>query len=268
MSHENAVEINSDFDIPIVVGNRFNDLHPERTGTDKTGIDTDNGTGNDQAGLNGPGNNAQSNGADHPHNNIESGGKASESPVIILEQTAQTPPRITSLCRLEKGQSLSLHKHTGSIEALVLTGACNNKQAVYERGSYLRFPVAVDLQSKDGCLLFVKQNQFLDGDDGQRHISIFDEQNWMPGPTEDMLIKPLHVFGSESIMVLRWKHASEFRPNLNPNGEEILVLDGLLQNRDHLYRPLSWIRNPVPDWRDWHGSTDTYLYYKSGHFPK
>jgi len=191
-----------------------------------------------------------------------------ELPEIILERTSQHPPRITSLCRLAKGQSLVLDKHTRSIEALVLSGTCNNKQAQYHRGSYLRFPVAVDISSKEGCLLFVKQNQFLPDDDGQRHISIYDEQNWMPGPTDEMLIKPLHVFGGESIMVLRWKQACEFRPNLNPNGEEILVLDGLLQNRDHLYRPLSWIRNPVPDWRDWHGSTDTCLYYKSGHFPK
>jgi hypothetical protein len=256
VSHENAVEINSDFDVPIVVGNRFSDV----CGNETESFDADNNAnGSRQPGKNGIASLA---------GNVEPEDREPQPAEIILEQTAQHPPRITSLCRLAKGQSLTLHKNTGSIEALVLAGACNNKQAQYERGSYLRFPVAVDLQSKDGCLLFVKQNQFLEGDDGQRHILIYDEQNWMPGPTDEMLIKPLHVFGGESIMVLRWKQACEFRPNLNPNGEEILVLDGLLQNRDHLYRPLSWIRNPVPDWRDWHGSTDTYLYYKSGHFPK
>lgn len=245
VSKESSTEINSNFDVPVVVGSGFDEP------------DCGDGTSNSDAK------------SPDVSPDVSIGEPlAAECPEIILERTSQHPPRITSLCRLAKGESLTLHKSTGSIEALVLSGSCNNKQAIYERGSYLRFPVGVELQSKEGCSLFVKQNQFLEGDDGQRHIAIYDDQNWMPGPTDEMLIKPLHVFGSESIMVLRWKQACEFRPNLNPNGEEILVLDGLLQNRDHLYRPMSWIRNPVPDWRDWHGSTDTYLYYKSGHFPR
>ena len=44
-----------------------------------------------------------------------------DCPEIILERTAQHPPRITSLCRLAKGESLTLHNSTGSIEALVLS---------------------------------------------------------------------------------------------------------------------------------------------------
>ena len=75
------------------------------------------------------------------------------------------------------------------------------------------------------------------------------------------------MFDTESIMLLKWQHAAEFRPALNPRGEEILVVNGLLQNRDHLYRQYSWIRNPIEDWRKWHGNTGTLIYYKSGHFP-
>lgn len=243
VSNETALEINSNFDVPIVVTSKF-DKPPEPPGVNGyteqsivSNIATDD-------------------------KRFPCGDK------VILEQTLSNPPRITSLCKLAKGGTLHASKNTDGIEAVVLAGSCNNKQAEYHRGSYLRFPVAVDLHSRDGCLLFLKQNQFLPGDNGQRHISIYDDQKWMPGPTDEILVKPLHVFGTESIMVLHWKQASEFRPFLNPNGEEILVLEGLLQNRDNLYQPLSWIRNPVPDWRDWHGSTDTLLYYKSGHFPQ
>ncbi len=155
------------------------------------------------------------------------------------------------------------------LEALVLEGECHIETNTYQQGSYIRIPDLDDKQltAISDCILFVKLNQFLSGDTGTRAIDTRIADRWLPGPVDGIEIRPLHVFDTESIMLLRWQHAAEFRPNINPRGEEILVINGLLQNRDHLYRQYSWIRNPIEDWRKWHGNTGTVAYYKSGHFP-
>lgn len=154
-------------------------------------------------------------------------------------------------------------------EALVLEGKCSIDNIDHKQGSYIRIPDLANnhLIATSDCILYVKLNQFLPGDTGTRVIDTTAYDKWLPGPVDGIEIRPLHVFDTESIMLLRWQHAAEFRPKLNPRGEEILVINGLLQNRDHLYRQYSWIRNPIEDWRKWHGNTGTVAYYKSGHFP-
>ena len=160
-------------------------------------------------------------------------------------------------------------RKSNAIELLVIEGCCEDDNQIYSQGYYLRLPdgPAVSLTAKTDCILFIKYNQFLDGDDGSRAIDTRIANQWLPGPVDGIEIIPLHVYDTESIMLLRWHHAAEFRPKLNPRGEEILVVNGLLQNRDNLYRQFSWIRNPIEDWRKWHGNTGTLAYYKSGHFP-
>lgn len=155
------------------------------------------------------------------------------------------------------------------IEILILEGTCSIGGGVYSKGNYIRIPEFANntITAVVDCILFIKVNQFLHGDNGARTIQTRAHREWLPGPVDGIEIRPLHVFNTESIMLLRWHHAAEFKPKLNPRGEEILVVNGLLQNRDHLYRQYSWIRNPIEDWRRWHGNTGTIAYYKSGHFP-
>ncbi len=205
-----------------------------------------------------------------------------------------TPDRFTALMKIPAGevvQTSSIHHtliersnnsiddrshHTEisfntcqSIEAFVLEGECSVEGNSHKQGSYIRIPNLKEkaLASVTDCIVFIKLNQFLHGDTGVRDIDTTTPDKWLPGPVDGIEIRPLHVFDTESIMLLRWQHAAEFRPKLNPRGEEILVINGLLQNRDHLYRQFSWIRNPIEDWRKWHGNTGTLVYYKSGHFP-
>ena len=155
------------------------------------------------------------------------------------------------------------------IEVFVLEGTFRIEGNRHTQGSYIRIPAPQDkrLTAITDCILFIKLNQFLQDDTGTRNIETRAADKWLPGPVDGIEIRPLHVFDTESIMLLRWQHAAEFKPKLNPRGEEILVINGLLQNRDHLYRQYSWIRNPIEDWCKWHGNTGTMAYYKSGHFP-
>ncbi len=183
----------------------------------------------------------------------------------ILEHT-DSPPRTTTLQPLPSGESFTTS--ADGAEVLVLDGECSDHRQHYSRGHYLRSNEAIELTTDTGCLLFVKAHQYISGDVGNRIIDTTAEHHWLPGPASGIAICPLHVFDSESIMLLRWDTACEFKPNLDPQGEELLVISGLLQNRDQLFKPYSWIRNPIEDWRRWHGSTGTLVYYKSGHFPK
>ena len=184
---------------------------------------------------------------------------------VVLERVIN-PARETAVVSITNGQTLDLPE--SGTEIFILSGHCRNHHAQFSKGQYLRLPTGMTLHAtSDECHLFVKYHQFLNKDSGERIIDTNGSENWLPGPAKGIKIHPLHVFDTESIMLLQWEHADEFRPNLDPQGEEILVISGLLQNRDHLYKPYSWIRNPVEDWRSWHGSTGTLVYYKSGHFP-
>jgi len=170
--------------------------------------------------------------------------------LYVLEQT---PTRVTALMKLCKGafvtdNAIELElKNWQGLEILILEGSCD---------------------AASDCILFIKFNQFLPGDKGDRCIDTRIADKWLPGPVDGIQIRPLHVFDTESIMLLKWQHAAEFKPGLNPRGEEIMVVNGLLQNRDQLYRQYSWIRKPVEDWCRWHGNTGTLIYYKNGHFPE
>lgn len=173
---------------------------------------------------------------------------------------------ITEPLELDKG---FLTSKWHGLELFILEGHCEWNTEQLSGGGYLRIPPGTDYKISaitDGILL-VRYNQFLTDDDGLRNIDTKIRDAWLPGPVDGTLIRPLHVFDTESIMLLWWKHAAEFRPNINPRGEEILVLNGLLQNREHLYRQFSWVRHPIEEWRKWHGNTGTLIYYKSGHFP-
>jgi len=189
-----------------------------------------------------------------------------------------TLSRFTALVTLSKNTSLPFTEFASTsnapdpwqgLELLVVEGSCSIDKDTHHQGCYLRIPLASKtlIKATTDCILFIKCNQFLHEDDGFRTIKTHNADKWLPGPAEGIEIMPLHVFDTESIMLLRWQQAAEFRPRLNPRGEEILVVNGLLQNRDHLYRQYSWIRNPIEDWRKWHGNTGTLIYYKSGHFP-
>lgn len=184
---------------------------------------------------------------------------------VILEQIA-TPKRKTAFVFLQEGESLP--EQSAGVEILILEGHCIHNRQTLNQGHYLRIPGSSTVHAgNNGCKLFIKYHQFMDNDSGERIIDTNTMDKWLPGPATGIKIRPLHVFNTESIMLLYWQHADEFRPNLDPQGEEIVVIKGLLQNRDQLFKPYSWIRNPVEDWRSWHGSTGTLAYYKSGHFP-
>lgn len=187
----------------------------------------------------------------------------SDGPSIL--ESIDNPPRLTRLHHLEPGSTLRT-SNSGS-EILVLQGDCYNDQQHFSHGHYLRFFDSEMLTTRDGCVVFEKSSQYQEGDKSNRVIDTNAGHLWLPGPVDGITICPLHVFRSESIMLLRWHETCEFKPRLDPQGEEILVVAGRLLNGNSTFKPYTWLRNPIEEWRRWRGSAGTLLYYKSGHFP-
>ena len=114
--------------------------------------------------------------------------------------------------------------------------------------------------------LYLSVGQFAQTDTECRRIDTTDESRWLPGPVAGTEVMPLHLHGKSNSMLVRWTQAAAFQPRLDPLGEEVLVLSGLLRDVQGEYPKGTWIRNPVPAWQAWAGSPGTVVYYKNGHF--
>jgi hypothetical protein len=116
------------------------------------------------------------------------------------------------------------------------------------------------------ALLYVAAGQMLSTDSEQRRLDTHVASRWLPGPVDGTEVLPLHGHGTSNVMLIRWRGAVAFKPRLDPMGEEVLVLSGMLYDAGGHYPAGSWIRNPVEEWQSWGAQEGTIVYYKNGHF--
>ena len=207
----------------------------------------------------------------------------------ILESVA-LPVGVRKTCLLTMGRDAieTVHPQPANCEALVISGELTltatettNETATEATaevtsetthlgaGDYLRLPQVGSLQlhTKQGCCVFLKLGEMLDADQSERKTNTRDDTLWLPGPVEHTEVMPLHMHESRSVLLIRWSAPAWFKPQLDPQGEEVFVLTGKLHDARGTYEPGSWIRNPVPAWQAWGGHPGTLVYYKNGHFP-
>ena len=189
--------------------------------------------------------------------------------IKVLEAVQCGEPRLTMLIQFEAGSFYDLRQHHGGEEFLVLAGSINDENGIYEAGCYVRNPAGTRhiLTSAEGCTLFAKMGEFSEQDREQRQIETRTESLWLPGPVDDTSVLPLHMHDTRSVLLIRWDNHAKFKPNLNPQGEEVFVINGTLRDDEGGYTDHHWIRNPVPHWQSWEGNAETLIYYKNGHFP-
>jgi len=196
--------------------------------------------------------------------------------VRLLEYRIGSNPRFTALLRLTPDTPVSNLGFWRKLEALVFQGSLTIAQQEAQGGSYVRLP---DLQHtlclNDGKALWpldghmyvaYSGGNYSDEDSEPRLINTETGDAWLPGPTDGIEVLPLHVHGSASAMLIRWNQSATFQPQLDPKGEEILVLNGSLSDERGHYTTGTWIRNPEISWQQWSGTADTVVFYKSGHF--
>lgn len=190
--------------------------------------------------------------------------------VKFIEAANVGHPRLTMLIRFAPGSNYDLSQHHGGEEFLVLDGSLRDEKGQYHPGFYVRNPTGTPHNpiSDDGCLLFLKLGEFSPDDKEHRIIDTKEAEAWLPGPSEGTSVLPLHMHDTRSVFMIRWDEGVEFKPGLDPQGEEIFVTHGMLQDSEGYYQAGSWIRNPISSWQSWKGHKGTIAYYKNGHFPK
>ena len=206
----------------------------------------------------------------------------------VLEYIPGSKPRLTAQLRLDPAFSPAMLGDNPDLEILMQRGELESAAGIYHTGLYLRLPVTGEEHfqtltlrtsaprtvteknpenTEEPALLYLAAGQMLVSDAEQRRMNTYDESRWLPGPADGTEVMPLHGHGSGNVMLIRWTKAASFKPGLDPMGDEILVLNGVLYDEYGEYPTGSWIRNPVKAWQSWSAKAGTVVYYKNGHFP-
>ncbi|WP_432474753.1 cupin domain-containing protein [Amphritea sp. HPY] len=173
--------------------------------------------------------------------------------------------QVTSIVRYEPGSSFAAHSHPGGEEIMVLEGVFSDETGDYPAGTYIRNPPGSSHSpfSKEGCVLFVKLDQFTAGDDNQVRINT-DTTSWLPGQG-GLQVMPLHDFEGEHTALVRWPKNERFVPHQHFGGEEILVLSGTFIDEHGRYPAGSWLRSPHMSTHFPYVEEETVIWVKVGH---
>jgi len=182
-----------------------------------------------------------------------------------FERAATESGRVTSIVRYDAGSSFKPHAHPKGEEILVLEGVFSDENGDYPAGTYLRNPPGSHHApfSKDGCIIFVKLDQFHSDDLTQ--ITIKPEQReWLPG-NGNLMVLPLHDHLGEHTALVKWPKGEHFHPHKHWGGEEILVLEGVFEDEFGRYPKNAWIRSPHNSEHDPYTDEGSLIFVKVGH---
>jgi anti-sigma factor ChrR (cupin superfamily) len=189
---------------------------------------------------------------------------------MMLDRIGDEVARATSLVRYAPNSVFSRHVHGGGEEFFVLEGEFGDEHDTYPAGTYVRNPVGTAHSPRvgaDGCLIFVKLHQF-EQDDQQQFALDTTKLEFQPGAADGIEVLPLHEFGTERVMLLRWAPNTAIGPHAHRRGEEVFVIEGAFFDDDGEYPAGTWIRSPhgsahAPFTRD----QGALVYVKAGHLP-
>ena len=173
----------------------------------------------------------------------------------------------TSIVRYAAGSSFSEHFHPKGEEILVLEGVFSDETGDYPAGSYIRNPPGSSHApfSKEGCVIFVKLEQFSPDDLETVHINT-SATEWLPGQRK-LEVMPLHSFDTQHTALVKWPAGERFIPHKHFGGEEILVLSGTFIDEFGSYPAGSWIRSPHMSEHCPFVEEETIILVKTGHLP-
>jgi len=182
-----------------------------------------------------------------------------------LEKEFSEHGRTTSLVKFLPGSSFPEHSHPLGEEIFVLEGVFSDEQGDYPAGTYIRNPPNSKHapSSKQGCVLFVKLDQF-DSMDVERVVVFTNDLERQPG-IGGLEVLPLHQYGTESSALVYWPSEEQFQSHRHWGGEEILVLKGTFYDEYGVYPQGSWIRNPHLSRHFPFVKEETLIYVKTGH---
>jgi anti-sigma factor ChrR (cupin superfamily) len=194
----------------------------------------------------------------------------SPSPGVWRKQLAREAAEhghTTSLVRFAPGSSFSRHEHPLGEEILVLEGTFSDEEGDYGAGTYFRNPPGSGHSpfSRDGCVLFVKLDQFSPEDTATVRVDT-RHRPWLPGQG-NLEVMPLHDFRGEHVALVKWPPGERFQPHRHFGGEEIFVLSGEFRDEFGRYPAGTWLRSPHMSQHFPYVDVETVILVKVGHLP-
>lgn len=184
----------------------------------------------------------------------------------MLDRVGDEVARATSIVRYAPGSAFAPHTHTGGEEFLVLDGIFTDEHGDYGPGAYVRNPVgsAHTPSSAAGCTILVKLWQ-MDPDDQTFVRTDTVNGDWQPTGDDGVEVMPLHEYGPEQVMLVRFAPGVAGPTHEHPGGEEMLVLDGELADEHGRYPAGTWLRNPPGSEHAPFTETGCTFWVKTGH---
>ena len=120
--------------------------------------------------------------------------------------------------------------------------------------------------SKDGCTILVKLRQFEQTDD--RHFSINTATaDWKPRGLPGLSVIHLHEHETETVRLVKFDPGARVEDDPHPGGEELLVLEGTLNDEHGNYPAGTWLRQPDGSRHSPWSDDGCVLWVKRGHLP-
>lgn len=182
-----------------------------------------------------------------------------------LERQAAETGHTTSIVRYEPGASFKTHNHPLGEEIFVLEGVFSDENGDYPEGTYLRNPPGSSHApfSKEGCVIFVKLNQFAQDDLKEVRIQTKNTP-WLPGQG-NLKVMPLHEHKGHGTALVKWPKGERFVPHRHFGGEEIFVLKGTFKDEHGDYPKGTWLRSPHLSTHFPFVDEETIIFVKTGH---
>lgn len=173
----------------------------------------------------------------------------------------------TSIVRFGPASAFPEHSHPLGEEILVLDGVFSDQFGDYGAGTYLRNPPGSRHSpfSREGCVLFVKLDQFHPHDTATVRIDT-RKAPWRPGQG-NLQVMPLDEFRGEHVALVKWPAGERFKPHLHVGGEEIFVLSGTFRDEHGDYPAGTWMRSPHLSKHHPFVDEATLIWVKVGHLP-
>jgi len=187
---------------------------------------------------------------------------------LALEREFAEHGHTTSLVRFAPGSAFRPHVHPLGEEIYVLEGVFSDERGDYPAGTYLRNPPGSRHApfTQQGCLLFVKLDQFAANDLEPKCI-LPQEREWRPG-LGNLSVLSLHEFQAQHTALVHWPAHEVFQPHRHWGGEEIMVLAGEFCDEHGRYPQYSWLRSPHLSQHQPYVEEETLILVKVGHLPQ
>ncbi|MGE3935737.1 MAG: cupin domain-containing protein [Rhodospirillaceae bacterium] len=155
--------------------------------------------------------------------------------------------KVTSIVRYDAGSAFPAHGHPDGEEIFVLDGVFSDETGDYPAGSYLLNPEGFRHapRSQPGCTLFVKLRQY----PGLDRLQVRRDTRSLPWTARGNGIHDVPLYRQDGYpdyaCLVRFDPGVRAPHHGHPQGEEVLVLDGVLEDEMGVYPAGTWIRNPI-----------------------